>query len=230
MKRFILYIVFFFIGSLISITAQDTYVEEYHNGHCWKTYEDNGILLSVNCCIERNSYGNWYRFDILFVNESDSTILFNDETLRAWIIRNNKRINRPVLTRDDYKYRIRVHNNLLIMAGAITSATTAMNAGYSTHNTYTNYGMVTTTTYNPTAAILANQNSAMMMGLIAKELRENYNRQAVDYLSKNTVKPGENIAGFMYMKKRNCDQLNLVITVDKQIYKFSWDPKSLKDL
>ena len=207
------------------------------------------MIISQTASEVKDGYGKWFRIDVVIVNGTDSKVDFNANYIYAFSYKGEKERNMKVFAYHDFIKKVSRVNNFAIIANATAQGLNNMNAGYNTttYNTNSNYfgtidmsdnygynaygsysgsgntyGVVnsstTVTTYD--AELAARQRRRIAQ--FSSQLQSNYNSYSVNYLSSNTLKRGDIIGGFFYIKRERCDYYNVIMIIQGKKYLFSW--------
>ena len=202
---------------------------DYRDGASWEVYFKNGLTIAVKDAVVRD-YGKWHRLDLVISNNSLTAIEFVPELLiRGWSA-NAKGVvtNLNVWSCDDYMKKVKRSQTWASIFMGLSEGLSSATAGYSTstttgYNSRGEYSTYTTTTYNSTDAYMANLASQQRMADFGRSLQREQEVRQMGYLKRNTLQPGESIAGFVHADWVNGERVAFIVTIEGAEYTFEWE-------
>lgn len=191
---------------------------DYQNGEQWSFYNHNGIGIYVSHSPYK-AYGKWHKIQIYLENNTDSRFDFIPEkAMTAYAVdAYGQKVESRVFSGEQYENKI---SRQQAFAAAMVGFSNGLAAGTSsTTYTYDRYGNYVSTTYNSGAATMAATQNTMEACRIMEE--EKANLQS-NYLKRNTIYPGQHIAGYVLSKRYFGAYYYLTITINGEAYKFAW--------
>ena len=203
-------------------------VTNFQDGTPWETYFKNGLIVSLTNSIVRD-YGKWHRIGVLIANNSTIPIEFTPETdIVAYSADElNQTTYLPIWSYDNYMKKVKRGQAWEAALMGFSEGLATAGAGYSTSTTtgYSSYGgyvSYTTTTYSPTAALLANQASLQRMAEFNQAQENERNIKQMGYLKRCTIYPGDSICGYIHAEWVKGNRVAFVINIGGAEYLFEW--------
>lgn len=212
---------------------------EYKNGETWPYYNKNGIIVAMTSTRVQD-YGKYYKISIVIANNSMFPIDFDPKEITADLFyENGLEINDlKVYSADEYMKKVRRRQNFYTAMMTLGAVGAASNAGYSSSTTKTSYsgyssnhgsasaysGTVTSTTktYDGAAAYQAQVIASNMLASYQKTLQDERAIKNEGYLRKNTIYPGQTIAGYIHIARKKGSEFIVNIRINGAIYAFLW--------
>lgn len=222
-----------------TLTEQRT---EYKNGIMWSCYDKDGVAIFVNNT-QIKDYGRYFCISIMVANNSMYPIDFNPAKVYAsFVDKKGRAFDLKVFSSDEYMDRVRRRQNWSMALMAFAEGMAASNAGYSTSTTnttysghsssygsrgyrygnYSGYSTSTTTAYNGAAAYQARVIASNRVAAYNSSLLEDREIKKEGYLRRTTIYPGETIAGYINVERRNGQEMILSINIEGAMYVYYW--------
>ena len=225
-----------FLGIFISVNAQEfvaaendtTVLSVYNDGRLWAYRQIGDLVVGMTNYEEKDDYGKYYQIAIFIKNLGDTPVTFEPEQITSVLYKNNDKIPLNVYSYDEYMKKVKNAQALSMALFGFSAGLNAGMAGYQTTYT-TTYGVnhmpytQVHTTYNYAAASAANMAATTQMMTLGKLLADNRNTKSQGYLRITTIHPNEGILGYINIKRKKGQLMNVNIPVGGQVYSFDWD-------
>lgn len=201
---------------VFSLMEQETLITtEWIDGDLW-AYQNNGDFIVGMTIIDT---GENYQIALFLQNNSNKKITFDPINVSAKFGHGNSTKELQVYTYEEYHTKVKKNQNWELALSGLSAGLNAASAGWST--TYVNGHPQPTYNHGVATAV----NSANMINLSNMERIMKLERNAIKhgYLKKNTIHPGEGIAGYMNIKRKGREGLlSIDIPVDGNNFSFLW--------
>ncbi|MBR1706899.1 MAG: hypothetical protein IJ721_08985 [Bacteroidales bacterium] len=197
----------------------------WQDGEQWGTIEANGLVVSLN--VRRSSeYGHYYQVSIMLDNHRYTPVLLDPvKTTAAYYIADlsDALQIKPlrVLTYEEYKNRVETSQMWQSVAVGVAAGLSSIGTASTTTYHSGNYSYSTTTYHRPSAL------PDLMYAGLADSWKQD--RAIIDkgYIKKNTIQPGECIAGSFMVKAEYADApfLLLVLSLEDAEVPVLWNIK-----
>lgn len=172
------------------------------------------VGLSNNPC--KDDYGHYYQLQIIVYNLSGNDVIFIPDSVKSTILKGQEEAELKVYTYEKMTKKIKREQ---FWTEVITAAGNGFAAGSSsTNTTYNPYTGGFVSSYDPTPSMLATQQLTLMDMAFDNDLKV---RQQ-GYLRANTIHPHEAISGYMNIKYKKGDFVNVIIPVGEQCFRFTY--------
>lgn len=213
-----------FSQTLIHYENDSTFFAEYKNGDEWAMIAKEGFIVGASNKLIKDDYGKFYRLQIMVQNLSNNSITLEPELVNSYCTLKDQSINSmKVYTSESFQKMIR---NKQMWTSALTGLANGLNAGmagYSTSYISTPYGGYTVSTYNAGNAAVANMVATNQMIEMGKQMEIDCKVRDDGYLKKNTIRPGEGIVGYMFVKKQKGVIMEVQIPVNGVVFAYKWN-------
>ena len=212
----------------------DSILTEWNDGKLWAYINKNNLVVGLTCFEERDDYGKYYQLNIFIKNLSESSIVFQPDSIYANLLtKRDKTLQLEVYTNDEYQKKIKRTQAWTMALYGISAGLNAGTAGYSTSysTSYSPNGYAYTTItqhYDANAAYQANMASTNQMLTLGQMMENDRTVREQGYLKTTTIYPDEAIVGYMNIKRKKGKILTVTIPVNKGIYTFDWDVNKKK--
>ena len=191
---------------------------EWIDGKYWVYKNDSSSVVGMAVYFDSDDYGDYYQINLFVMNLSDHAIIFDPGSVSARLASGRNVDFRNAYTTEEYIDKIAKKQRRDNILYGISAGLNAATAGYST--TYSNgYAY---TTYNPSAATLANIAVSNQMYQMESDMEYDKRIKEVGYLKKNTVYPGQGISGYMNIASAGDGVMEVCILVGDNEYTFQW--------
>ena len=187
------------VFSLFEQDRQNYDLTEWIDGEEW-VYEDNGKFW-VGVTMNEDDYDGYYKAKMFILNKTDSTILFDPDSVSARLFNQvkldprGKLEYREVYTNDELQRRLKKQQNATMFLQGM--ATGLSSTDELPQNTAANYAL-------------------------AKMMEDDRRFKEIGYLKKTTLYPYKSIAGYMFLKKDVGEFMLLDIPVGGDVFSFQW--------
>lgn len=210
--------------TLIHSENDSTFSAEYRNGDEWAMIAKEGFIVGVSNKLIKDDYGKFYRLQIMIQNLSNNPFTFTPELVSSYCTLKDQSINSmKVYTSESFQKMIKKKQ---MWAEALTGFANGLNAGmagYSSSYVSTPYGGYTVNTYNAGNAAVANMIATNQMLEMGKQMENDRKIRDEGYLKKNTIRPGEGIVGYMFVKKQKGIIMEVQIPINGVIFAYKWN-------
>lgn len=139
-----------------------------------------------------------------------------------------KNIELEVYTNEEYQKKIKRSQAwtmaLYGFSAGINAGTAGRSTSYSTSYSSNGYAYTTVTQhYDANAAYQANLASTNQMLILGQMMENDCTIREQSYLKTATVYPNESIVGYMNIKRKKGEILNIKIPVNGYVYSFDWN-------
>lgn len=225
MKKFLSIIVLFFLMTSCKSTMEISLMEygndvqtEWIDGKLWVYKQDECNVVGMTAYPVKDNYGKYYQVALFIMNVAVDPIIFDPADVSAMLGSGTEIKNLEVYTNEEFQQMIERKQRRDKILYGIAAGLSAGSAGYST--TYVNgYDY---TTYNPSAATLANIAVSNQMYQMESDMEYDKRIKEVGYLKKNTVYPGQGISGYMNIASAGDGVMEVCILVGDNEYTFQW--------
>ena len=223
-----------FAQTLIEPNEDSTFVKEYRNDEEWGIIAKNGFVVSMGNKFVKDDYGKFYHLQIIVQNLTNEAYTFEPDSITALVIKKNS-VEYPmkVYLAKGFQKKIKNEQAWAQFFLGIASGINISQASYQTsYVPTTGYGgytyMQPVTTYNASGAAIANMMATNQMMDMAKQMEIGRKVRDEGYLKKNTIHPGEGIAGYMNVKRDKGVQMTVIVPVKGEKYVFKWNISKTK--
>ena len=210
--------------TLIHSENDSTFSAEYRNGDEWAMIAKEGFIVGVSNKLIKDDYGKFYRLQIMIQNLSNNPFTFTPELVSSYCTLKDQSINSmKVYTSESFQKMIKKKQ---MWAEALTGFANGLNAGmagYSSSYVSTPYGGYTVNTYNAGNAAVANMIATNQMLEMGKQMENDRKIRDEGYLKKNTIRPGEGIVGYMFVKKQKGIIMEVQIPINGIVFAYKWN-------
>lgn len=210
--------------TLIHSENDSTFSAEYRNGDEWAMIAKEGFIVGVSNKLIKDDYGKFYRLQIMIQNLSNNPFTFTPELVSSYCTLKDQSINSmKVYTSESFQKMIKKKQ---MWAEALTGFANGLNAGmagYSSSYVSTPYGGYTVNTYNAGNAAVANMIATNQMLEMGKQMENDRKIRDEGYLKKNTIRPGEGIIGYMFVKKQKGIIMEVQIPINGIVFAYKWN-------
>ena len=216
---------------------------EYQDGKTWQYYVKNGLTVAQTNTLS-DAYGKWYQIDIVITNNSMLPIEFDPASdIEAYSVdKRGKNTDLDVYSYDGYAKKVKRAQNWQTFGVALAHGLTSAAAGYSTsttnttthYNRYPNnnyrsgssgstYTTSRTVTYDAAAAYRAQVLSQNRMAEFSNNQLNMQNAIQKGYLKKNTINPGQTIAGYVNIQRIKGVSVYVTLNIYDAEYEYRWN-------
>lgn len=215
--------------TLILSENDSSIVKEYRNGDEWGCRAKNGFVVSLGNKYVSDDYGNFYQLSILVQNLTHEPYTFDPDSIKTYVVNRDSLLeNMKIYSAEAFQKKIK--NDQMwtqVFAGIAAGINTAQASYQTSYVSTTGYGgytyMQPVTTYNASAASLANMIATNQMMDMAKQMEADRKVRDEGYLKKNTIHSGEGVIGYMNVKRIKGSRMTVDIPVNGVHYIFVWD-------
>lgn len=215
--------------SLIIQNNDSSIVKEYRNGDEWGCRAKDGFVVSLGNKYVSDDYGNFYQLTVLIQNLTSEPYTFDPDSIKAYVVNRDSLLeNMKIYSAEAFQKKIK--NDQMwtqVFAGIAAGINTAQASYQTSYVSTTGYGGYTyiqpVTTYNASAASLANMIASNQMMDMAKQMEADRKVRDEGYLKKNTIHSGEGVIGYMNVKRIKGSRMTVIIPVNGEQYIFVWD-------
>lgn len=209
--------------------SQDTCINsEWHEDKLWVYKQSENFMVAMACYKQNDDLGKFYQLGIVIQNISDKDILFDPADMSGLMGSIKGICKAKIFTARKLEKKIRRQATwaavMIGIAGGINAASSAY--GTTTSITYLPNGTVCPTTsvnYNPAAANIALTNTNMQIAQMVQQVENSIKITQQGYLKKNTIHPGEGIAGYVNIKWDSCRILTIKLRIEDEEFLFVWN-------
>lgn len=217
--------------SILHVNSQQIFTETdsyYQKGEEYKVIENEGIVLIANLS-QIKQYGKYYKISLILENESDSRFDFDPLLTTGKYIINKKNESRGydalVLSYEDYARKARKRINTASVFSGIAIGLQSFSTSPTSSITYSdsrgNVGSIDV--YN---RYERNNQTQDMIDRVSEEeyqSREFIESMKEDYLLRETMFPYTSLAGYVFIKYKSCNSLDVRFNINGGIYRFVWN-------
>ncbi len=196
--KFAFTLLFIYISAICSaqvVVKTDSIRTEFHDGEEWAYATKNGFSVAVTNVLVKTDYGKFYQLKMVIENLRDSDVLFIPEKISACIEKYHKQKPLEVYSSDKFERKIATSQ-------AWESVLSGFAAGLDTRAS--------------TAQTITNSI------LLDSKQKNDMNVLNCGYMKKNTIKAHRIITGFVNMKRKDFDSLEISLPVDNTTFVFKW--------
>lgn len=222
-------------GQTITIAENDrTVMTEYNDGLLWAYKQIGDFVVGMTNYVNVDDYGKNYQIQIFIKNLGEESITFNPALISSTLYNKHDEMeSMKVYSYESYIKRVKRQQNAVMISTGINANLNAHKAGYQTTHT-TTYGVGIQpytqihTTYNPSAALVANAAARTQMMTLSKLMSDETKMISKDYLRITTVHPDEGIIGYLNIKHKKGTIMTVDIPVGEHIFTFNWNVSKRK--
>ena len=181
------------------VVKTDSVRTEFHDGEEWAYATKNGFSVAVALVPTKTDYGTFYQLKMAIENLRDSDVLFIPGKISACIEINHKQ--KPLEIYSSSKFERKIETTQ-----AWESILLGLAAGFDNRSSVSQ---------NITSSILLDNKQKNDMKILN-----------CGYMKKNTIKAHYTITGFVNMKRKNFDSIEISLPVDNTIFVFKWALKN----
>lgn len=193
-KLFLLFLISFY--AICSFSSEPDFHEVYKDGRLYKSISDPDVevLMSVR---KLKSYGSYYEVYISLKNTGDNGIDVNPDRISASVDKKGTLSEIKVYSYKDYIKKVSRNQKWELGLDGFNTGMAAVNTGEESDTHYVN-------------------SKAAMFKQHLKEIEE-------AYLKRNTLSPGEEVAGCVLVEQSKGDNLTINVWINGSDYLFKWD-------
>ena len=236
MKKKVFFILFMCF-SILHVNSQQIFTETdsyYQKGEEYKVIENEGIVLIANLS-QIKQYGKYYKISLILENASDSRFDFDPLLTTGKYIINKKNESRGydalVLSYEDYASKARKRINTASVFSGIAIGLQSFSTSPTSTITYSdnrgNTGSIDV--YNRYERDKQTQDLIDRVSEGEYQSREFVESMKEDYLLRETMFPYTSLAGYVYIKYKSCDSLDVRFNIKGGIYRFIWEFNNSND-
>lgn len=229
MKKKIFFILFICL-SILSIKAQKIFTETdsyYQKGEQYKVIKNECITLIANLS-QIKQYGKYYKISLIIENASDYRFDFDPLSITGkYIINKKKEVcenDALVLSYEDYARKARKRINTASVFAGIGVGLQSFSTAPTSTVTYSD-NMEYVSSVNVYDSYEKNRQIQDSMERLSDAEYQSYEiieSMKENYLLRETMFPNTSLAGYMYIKYKSCDAIDVRISLNGEIYKFIW--------
>lgn len=231
-----IFFIFALMAISVSLNAQtvilnqnDTTLSvEYRNGVQWAYREHNNLVLGVANVITKDDYGKYYQIHIYIKNLGETAILFQPEKITSLLVtKKDKEKTLVVYTYEQYMRKIERKQELeMALSGFAVGMNAAMAGNRTAHVSgwapKTGFYSGTVHYYDYGAATAAQIAGYSYLDNLERDFNSDQVIKSQGYLRITSVRPGEEIVGYINIKKKKGKILKLFIPIENYKYFFNW--------
>lgn len=230
MKKKIFFILFICF-SILHMNAQQIFTETdsyYKKGEEYKVIENKAITVIANLS-QIKQYGKYYKISLIIENTADVRFDFDPLLITGkYVINKKKEVEKydaVVFSYENYVRKARTRINTASAIAGIGIGLQAFSTAPTSTVTYSdNRGYVSST--NVYSQYEKNKQIQDLMDRASDAENRSYElveSMKEDYLLRETMFPQTSLAGYIYIKYKRCDALDVRISLNEKIYRFIWN-------
>ena len=230
---FLLLMLFIFVEikaqTFILEENDSTVITEYNDGKLWAYRNINDFVVGLTCYEEKDDYGKYYQVNVFVKNLSEISITLQPDDISSCLLtKRSDTLKLEVYTNEKYQKKIKRSQAWAMALYGFSSGLSAGMAGYSTSysTSYSSNGNFYTTItqhYDANVAYQANLASTNQILTLGQMMKDDRVIKEQGYLKTTTIYPDEAIIGYMNIKRRKGEILNIKVPVNGYVYSFDWD-------
>ena len=234
-------IVLFLLVELVA-NAQDFVVEdndttvksEYNGGRVWAYRQIGNLVVGMTNYVNKDGYGKNYQIQIFIKNLSETSLSFDPSMVTSKLYdKDGKTEEMKVYSFEQYMKKIKSQQAWTMALNGISAGLSIGMAGKQTTYTtsYNDNGMPYTqihTTYNSAAASAVKMAATTQIMTLGMMMSNDKNTISQGYLKKTIIHPDEGLIGYINIKHKKGQKMQVDIPVGDNVYSFCWDVSKKK--
>lgn len=217
------------VGQTLKYDSNDTtIVMEYYDGQQWAFRKINGVVIGLTNSGSRDEYGKCYQVGIYIRNENNRSVVFYPERITS-VLKTKKGEEKPLLVYSYNAYMRKVERSQ-DWDMALNSIAVGINTGMAGHRTAyvsgwspgTGVYSGTVRYYDSGAAAAAGIYGSMYLNDLEEKQYKDRRLISKGYLKTTTIHPGEEILGYIKIKRKRGEEMKIVVPINNSIFAYDW--------